>query len=109
MASTPKIVIVTGGNGGIGWEIVKALYVSEKPYYIFMGSRSASKGEEAKQLLEKACPAAKNTIEVLPVDIDSDESIEQAFKQVESSRGSIDCLVNNAGKQRSTHPNDNGE
>jgi NAD(P)-dependent dehydrogenase (short-subunit alcohol dehydrogenase family) len=93
-----KIVTVTGGNGGIGYETVKALLRSDKPYHIMMGSRSLDKANTAIETLRSECPGASNTVEAVQVDLTSDESIENAFKQVESSHGRVDVLINNAGK-----------
>lgn len=100
--ATPKIVIVTGGNNGIGYEAVKALLQSSKPYHVFLGSRSLEKGKVAMENLKKECPSVTNTVEVLEVDLNSDESIEKAFESVKASKGYIDCLVNNAGTRLSS-------
>jgi NAD(P)-dependent dehydrogenase (short-subunit alcohol dehydrogenase family) len=93
-----KIVTVTGGNGGIGYETVKSLLGSDKPYHILMGSRSLDKAKVAIETLHSECPRATNTVEPVQVDLTSDESIENAFKQVEAAHGHIDVLINNAGK-----------
>lgn len=96
--TSPAIVLVTGGNGGIGYETVKAFVESTKPYHILMGSRSLEKAIEAIKTLHAECPGATNTVEPLQVDLTSDESIEAAFDLVNSTHGYIDALVNNAGK-----------
>lgn len=93
-----KVILVTGGNSGIGYEAVKAFLQSQKPYHILLGSRSAEKGKFAVESLNKEVPESKNTVEVLEVDLESDDSIEKAFEQVKKSPGSLDALVNNAGK-----------
>ncbi|PQE10936.1 short-chain dehydrogenase protein [Rutstroemia sp. NJR-2017a WRK4] len=92
-----KIVLVTGGNNGIGYEIVKALLQSSKPYHILMGSRSLEKAQAATANLQKECPETANTFETLQVDLNSDESIEKAYEQVKNKHGYIDTLINNAG------------
>ncbi|KAJ6022767.1 hypothetical protein N7499_008084 [Penicillium canescens] len=92
-----KIVTVTGGNGGIGYETVKALLGSDKPYHILMGSRSLDKANAAIETLHSECPGAANTVEPVQIDLICDESIETAFKQVEAIHGHIDVLINNAG------------
>jgi NAD(P)-dependent dehydrogenase (short-subunit alcohol dehydrogenase family) len=97
-----KIVTVTGGNGGIGYETVKALLGSDKPYHILMGSRSLDKANAAIETLHSECPGAANTVEPVQIDLTCDESIETAFKQVEASHGRIDVLINNAGKYRAS-------
>ena len=95
--ASPKVVLVTGGNNGIGYETVKALLQSEKPYQILLGSRSLEKAKLAIETLHKEFPESTNTVEVVQVDLTSDESIEKAFEQVKASSGHIDVLINNAG------------
>ena len=94
-----KIVLVTGGNNGIGYEAVKALLQSSKAYHVLMGSRSLEKGKKAIETLHEECPKATNTVEMVQVDLTSDQSIEKAFEQVKASSGHIDTLINNAGMQ----------
>jgi Short-chain dehydrogenases of various substrate specificities len=96
--ASPKIVLVTGGNGGLGYETVKAFYESEKSYRILMGSRSLDKAKAAIEQLHTECPSATNTVEAVELDIASDESIEKAYAKVQTDVGYIDALVNNAGK-----------
>ena len=93
-----KVILITGGNSGIGYEAVKAFFESEKPYHVFMSSRSLEKGEEAIDKLRQECPNASNTLELVQLDLASDESIDQAFAHVQAQTGHIDALVNNAGE-----------
>ena len=99
----PKVVLVTGGNNGIGYETVKALLQSDKPYHILLGSRSLEKAKLAIETLHKECPEPTNTVEMVQVDLTSDESIEKAFEQVKASPGHLDVLINNAGKNTSLY------
>src|SRR6266568_740092 len=92
-----KVVLVTGGNNGIGYETVKAFLQSDKTYHVLLGSRSLEKAKLAIETLHKECPESTNTIEALQVDLTSDESIEKAFEQVKANPGHIDALINNAG------------
>lgn len=98
MASTARIIaLVTGGNNGIGYEIVKALFESSKPYHVLLGSRSLEKANVAVDKIKKECPGSTNSLEIVQVDLTSDESINKAFEQVKASPGRIDALINNAG------------
>lgn len=94
---SPKVVLVTGGNNGIGYEAVKAFLQSDKAYHVLLGSRSLEKAKFAIEALHKECPESTNTVEAVQVDLTSDESIEKAFEQVKASPGHIDALINNAG------------
>lgn len=95
--SSAKVVLVTGGNSGVGYETVKALLQSEKPYHVLLGGRSLEKAKLAIESIHKECPEATNTVETLEVDLTSDESIEKAYEQVKTSPGHLDVLINNAG------------
>ena len=97
MASQTKVVLVTGANYGIGYETVKALLQSDKPYRLLLGSRSPEKAKLAIESLHNECPGSTSTIEAVQVDLISDESIEKAFEQVKASPGYLDVLINNAG------------
>jgi NAD(P)-dependent dehydrogenase (short-subunit alcohol dehydrogenase family) len=98
-----KVVLVTGGNNGIGYETVKALLQSDRAYHILLGSRSLEKAKLAIEALYKECPESTNTVEAVQVDLTSDESIEKAFEQVKASPGHIDALINNAGMRTSLY------
>lgn len=95
--SSKSIVLVTGANKGIGYEIVKALLQSTKPYQILLGSRSPERGQQAVEKLQKECAGSANTVESIQVDVSSDSSIEKAFESVKASAGRLDTLINNAG------------
>lgn len=65
MAISPssKIVLVTGANQGIGFEIAKSLS-SKSGYHVLMGSRDPQRGiDAAKQLQEQGLDVEPITIE----------------------------------------------
>jgi NAD(P)-dependent dehydrogenase (short-subunit alcohol dehydrogenase family) len=99
--ASPTVILVTGGNNGIGYETVKALLQSEKAYHVLLGSRSLEKANLAIETLNKECPQSTNTVEAVQVDLTSDGSIEKAFEQVKVSPGRLDVLINNAGTHAS--------
>jgi NAD(P)-dependent dehydrogenase (short-subunit alcohol dehydrogenase family) len=92
-----NIVLITGGNTGIGYESVKALYASPTAHTILMGSRSLNKARAAISTLQSEIPDSKSEIVPLQIDIEDDNSIENVFKEVETKYGKVDALVNNAG------------
>ena len=95
--ATPRVVLVTGANTGIGYETVKAFLESPRSYHVLLGSRNLDKGKEAVATLQKELPNMKNSVEAIQIDLTSDESIEEAYEKVKASPGRLDYLVNNAG------------
>ncbi|KAH9909499.1 NAD(P)-binding protein [Xylariomycetidae sp. FL2044] len=97
MSLTKEVVLVTGGNTGLGYEIVKALYKSEAVYDIIVGCRTVSKGEDAISRLQKEVPQSASTLSVQQADLSSDASLEGAIAAVASQHGRLDVLINNGG------------
>ena len=96
-----NIVLITGANTGIGFETVKALAGSNQAYTILLGGRSLEKVKTAVAAAKKEFPSSASTLVPIQIDIESDDSIESAFAEVQSKFGKLDVLVNNAGKDYS--------
>ncbi|KAI4100254.1 MAG: hypothetical protein LQ339_005561 [Xanthoria mediterranea] len=99
---TKQLVLITGANGGIGFELARQLLVDSKKH-VLLGSRSIEKGENALKELQSQQP--KGTVEVIQVDVASEDSVAAAAKEVENRHGRLDALVNNAGIVGSTGTN----
>ena len=97
--ASKTILLITGGNAGLGLLVVRALMKGSHPYHIFMGSRSLEKASESIATAKK--DIRNSTSEVTPVQIDlvDDSSITKAFEQINSEVDHIDVLVNNGGKE----------
>ncbi|KAJ7160503.1 hypothetical protein C8R43DRAFT_993148 [Mycena crocata] len=95
MSSTAhyKIVLITGANKGIGFEISKQIAEGHKRYHILMGSRDVERGMKAAETLQKA----GLSVEFIGIDVADDRSIAAAAETVKSKFGRLDVLVNNAG------------
>ena len=78
--------MVTGGNAGIGYAICK-LCVEKHDCYVYMGSRDEAKGKAAIEQMNKECPATVGKIEVLKVDVSSDQSVTDAKAALEARLG----------------------
>ncbi|KAI4160834.1 MAG: hypothetical protein LQ342_005359 [Letrouitia transgressa] len=94
-----EIVLITGANTGIGFQIVRALYSSDQAYDIILGGRSLAKVQEAISSAAAEFPSSLSKLLPLQVDIEHDDSIQKAFEEVQSKWGRLDALVNNAGAQ----------
>ncbi|KAI1493639.1 hypothetical protein F5X96DRAFT_151922 [Biscogniauxia mediterranea] len=97
MASDKKVVLITGGNTGLGLEVVKALYKTDTPYDIIIGCRTVSKGEAAVESVKKEIAQSPSTLSVIQADLESDSSLEKAVEAISSKYGRLDVLINNGG------------
>ncbi|CAK7232860.1 hypothetical protein SBRCBS47491_008412 [Sporothrix bragantina] len=98
--ASKTIAIITGANQGLGFETAKRLAREHPDYVVIMAGRRKEAIEEAAKTLQ----ADGLAVEPLVLDVDSDESIDAAVKEVEAKHGRLDVLVNNAGIGRYTDP-----
>lgn len=98
MADKKRIVLVTGGNTGLGLEIVRALAKSSNTYEIIIGCRTVSSGEKAVKTVQSEVDTP-STFSVIQVDLESDDSLENAINEIAQKHNKLDILVNNAGAQ----------
>lgn len=89
-----KTYIVTGANGGLGYEVAKRL-VSFEAAKVIIGVRNAEAGRAAKSRIETELDR-KDVIEVWDLDLASYDSVKAFAKKVEGLER-IDALVLNAG------------
>ncbi|KAJ6465014.1 hypothetical protein C8R45DRAFT_1055709 [Mycena sanguinolenta] len=86
-----KIIIVTGGNGGIGKEIVKALLLRNAKVYI--ASHNKARVDAAIDELERATQKKALFMELDLASISSVKAAAQVFQSLERK---LDVLINNA-------------
>jgi NAD(P)-dependent dehydrogenase (short-subunit alcohol dehydrogenase family) len=88
MMDNGRIVLVSGGNRGIGLEVCRQL--AERGYTVVMGSRDEEKGRVTTEGLEW---------NVIPQQLDVADagSVDRLAAFIEEEFGRLDTLVNNAG------------
>ena len=91
-----KVIIVTGGSSGLGKESVHQL-AKHNPARIFLGARTAARGNAAIAEIENATPAMKGKITYLKMDLASFSSLRRAAKSFLAQADRLDILMNNAG------------
>lgn len=87
-----KVIIVTGGNTGIGKETVKALL--NKNAKVYMASRSREKAESA--IADLATESGKRAI-FLELDLADLASVKKAAQVFQSMENDLHVLFNNGG------------
>ncbi|KAH6989029.1 hypothetical protein BKA56DRAFT_727598 [Ilyonectria sp. MPI-CAGE-AT-0026] len=92
---TGQVIIVTGGNAGLGLETIRQLS-QHNPARIYLAARSQEKAEAAIEQLKKANPNA-SPISFLHLDLSSFASVRGAAENFTRSESRLDILINNAG------------
>jgi NAD(P)-dependent dehydrogenase (short-subunit alcohol dehydrogenase family) len=88
MAENGRVALVSGGNRGIGLEIVRQL--AERGLTVVLGSRDGERGRAAAASLSGG-------VVVRQLDVADPESVDRLSRSVEEEFGRLDVLVNNAG------------
>jgi NAD(P)-dependent dehydrogenase (short-subunit alcohol dehydrogenase family) len=83
-----SIALVTGASTGIG--LATAVTLARGGHTVYAAMRNPEKGSAE---IETLAQAQKLSITVVRMDVDSDDSVREAFAQA----GPVDVLVNNAG------------
>ena len=87
---TTEVALVTGGNKGLGLEIVR--HLAERGMTVYLGARDAVRGREAAAGL-----AGSGDVRFVQLDVSDLESVRAAVATIEAESGRLDVLVNNAG------------
>jgi NAD(P)-dependent dehydrogenase (short-subunit alcohol dehydrogenase family) len=80
------VTLITGANKGLGYETARQLI--ERGHTVYLGARSAERGEAA---------AADLGGQYVHLDVTDDSSVETALGVIAKNEGHLDVLVNNAG------------
>ena len=86
-----KSVIITGANRGIG--LNTAIAFARAGYQVFATMRNPDKAIELKKRISEE----SLNISLSAMDVNSDESVNQAMDAILKKNGQVDVLVNNAG------------
>ena len=88
-----KLVIITGGNSGIGYEAGLALV--GKNAKVILAVRNLEKGKETAQDIRKKYPQAQ--VEVMALDLSDLKSVRAFVTEFLGKYDHLDILINNAG------------
>ena len=95
---SPRTILITGANKGIGYEAAKLLAHKLPKTTILLGTRSLDNGANAVQKMKDAESAHSfDNVKPIEIDVTDKSSITKAAEQVKSEYGSLDVLMCNAG------------
>ncbi|MFN2137842.1 MAG: oxidoreductase [Candidatus Promineifilaceae bacterium] len=88
-----KVIVVTGGNSGIGFEAAKEF--ARKGAHVILACRNMEKARSAMEEIVAEMPGA--SIEIMDLDLASLDSVRQFAAAFKAQHDRLDILVNNAG------------
>eukprot|EP00299_Pterocystis_sp_00344_P014962 c7453_g2_i1.p1 GENE.c7453_g2_i1~~c7453_g2_i1.p1 ORF type:complete len:232 (+),score=59.57 c7453_g2_i1:1-696(+) len=91
--SMSKVVLITGCSSGVG--LAAAVLFAKDGYKVFASMRNVSKDGELRAAV--AAAGVEANVEVIELDVVSEESVTFAVTKILTAEGRIDVLVNNAG------------
>lgn len=92
-----KVILVTGGNIGLGKESVLQL-ARHNPKHIFLAARNEEKARKAIEEVTWELGNEKGSaVSFLQLDLTSFDSVRKAAESVKSQTGELHILLNNAG------------
>lgn len=94
-SQTGRVFIVTGGNQGVGLELIKMLYPTGA--VIYMASRSQARAEEAIKSVTATDPSSAARLKFLHLDLNDLDIVRSAAKTFSEQESRLDVLWNNAG------------
>ena len=81
-----KVMLITGGNTGLGFETARRL--KELGHKVYISSRDENKGKIAAESLG---------VDYVVLDVTADISVIKAAEKIRQKEGHLDVLINNAG------------
>ena len=88
---TPRVILITGANGGLGQAIARAFLQESTENFVGLGVRTR---RETADAIATEFPGRS---EVLALDVTSREQWQVAIQDLVGRRSRVDVLVNNAG------------
>lgn len=93
MKENNRIVLITGASSGIGKAC--AQHLQERGYEVFGTSRQPQ--AKAADLSEPGTGQSSGSLEMIEMDVNDDDSVNQAIGTVFKKAARLDVVVNNAG------------
>ncbi|MBX3745439.1 MAG: SDR family oxidoreductase [Verrucomicrobiae bacterium] len=92
--TSPRVVLLTGANGGIGGAIVRAFLSEPDAPVLWLG------WHRRRERLDALAHAAPGRLELVQLEVTSREHWDRAVAAILDRHGRLDVLINNAGGPR---------
>jgi len=86
-----KVILITGTSSGLGLSL--AVKLAADGHTVYASMRELSKAAALKEAMD----AEGTSYHIVPLDVESKESVDSAIQTIITEQGKIDCLINNAG------------
>jgi NAD(P)-dependent dehydrogenase (short-subunit alcohol dehydrogenase family) len=90
-----RVVVVTGGNAGLGFHLCRILYA--KGARVYMLSRSQTKAEEAIKAIKSEVTKSSGDVKYIHIDLADLTSVKPAAQAFAAQETKLDLLFNSAG------------
>ncbi len=91
-----KVILVTGCSSGMGVGMVRSL--AARGHRVYAGMREVEgRNAGAAASLAREADTAGQDVRVLALDVNDQDSVDEALSRIEEEGGTLDVLVNNAG------------
>ena len=97
MKLAKKCILITGGNRGIGAQMVLDMLEKFEQFDVLFTCRSLEDGQNYIDSLVRKRPHYKERLETLVLDISKNDSISTFYENVKQRNKKIDVLYNNSG------------
>lgn len=89
-----RVILITGGNGGLGQAIARAFLAESEENYLFLGVHSQ------RSLADKLAAEFPDRCGCIALDVTQPASWKNAVERILEKHERIDVLVNNAGRHQ---------
>ncbi|CRG90487.1 putative oxidoreductase C736,13 [Talaromyces islandicus] len=100
-----RVVVITGIAPKSLGEAMAVAIAAQSPAKLFLASRTKEKLEKVANKISNELPQATPAVELVALDLASQQSIQQAASQIANSVDAVDVLINNAGVMTLTREN----
>jgi NAD(P)-dependent dehydrogenase (short-subunit alcohol dehydrogenase family) len=100
-----KVVVITGVAPKSLGEAMAVTIAAQSPAKLFLASRTKERLEKVANRISIESPQATSAVELVPLDLACQKSIQQAASHIANSVDAVDVLINNAGVMILTREN----